>query len=389
MSENFLVCALELESFCERVLQKAGLSGAYAKLVADSLLFADLRGVASHGTARLKTYLERVTSGVMELNPQMTIEQESVSAALFDARNGFGQIAGTLAMQKAIEKAKVTGIAAVAVKNSNHFGVAAYYAMQAVRENMIGLVITNASPAMPVFNTLEPLLGTNPIAIAVPAGEEFPIVLDMSTSVVARGKIRRAALTGVQIPLGWARDASGNPTDDPNAALNGFIEPLGGPKGSGLSLMFDILCGILSGSSMTGEIKNIMDMTGPSRTGHFFIAINTEKWINPVLFRSNIDRVIRKIKATPTIDGGAVYLPGEIELRMAAKRKAEGILLSVDVIEELRALARKFSVDMVETLLSADDEDKTGRKRGLKRVKCRLSDIQEGKPSGKRSSGIV
>ena len=344
MSEKILVAAEKLENFCNAILQKAGLSGQNARIVTESLLYADLRGVSSHGVARLTTYLDRVKAGAMVLDPTMELEKDLLASALLNAQNGFGQIAGTKAMTYAIEKAKTTGSSVVAVKNSNHFGVAAFYAMQAVKKNMIGLVITNSSPAMAAYNTKKPLVGTNPLAIGIPTAKERPIILDMSTSVVARGKIRRASLAGEKIPFGWARDVDGNPTDDPKAALKGFMEPLGGPKGAGLSLVIDLLCGVLTGSGITGEVKNITDVSGPSKTGHLFIAINVEKFINLDFFKTNVDTVIKGIKESPSVDGSPVYLPGEIECILADKRQVEGIPVPEDVINELAGLAERFAI---------------------------------------------
>ena len=203
------------------------------------------------------------------------------AVALLNANNTFGQIAGHRAMTLAIDKAKLYGTGVVAVKNSNHFGIAAYYAMMALKEGMVGCVFTNASPAMAVYGTKPPLIGTNPIAIAIPAGDRFPIVLDMSTSVVARGKIRYAAVTGHPILPGWARDSDGKPTQDAQAALKGTLEPVGGPKGSALSLIVDILCGVLTDTVLTGGVRNITDTSGPANTGHFFSALNVARFIEP------------------------------------------------------------------------------------------------------------
>ena len=184
-----------LHRFCVQVLQAGGLGLPQAEIVSESLIFADLRGVGSHGLIRLASYLQRVESGVMELNPPVTTVNETPAMALVDAHNGFGQVAGTVAMNLAIEKARSSGIAAVAVRNSNHFGVAAYFAMKALQSKMVGITLTNASPGIAPYGATQALLGTNPIAIAVPI-EQRPIVLDMASSVVARGRIRLAQLAG-------------------------------------------------------------------------------------------------------------------------------------------------------------------------------------------------
>ncbi|MCL2669631.1 MAG: Ldh family oxidoreductase, partial [Syntrophaceae bacterium] len=244
--EQELFPAQQVEDFCNRVLTKAGLSPESAMIVTKSLMCAELRGVYSHGVVRLETYLQRVETGVMKLSAAVTTEMDHKAVALLNANNSFGQVAGHKAMALAIKKAKEYGNGIVAVKNSNHFGVAAFYAGMAAEENMVGCVLTNSSPAMAVFGTKTPLIGTNPLAIVIPAGKHLPIVLDMSTSVVARGKIRYSALVGQDIPLGWARDPEGKPTQDAKLALKGTLEPVGGPKGSGLSLIIDLLCGVLT-----------------------------------------------------------------------------------------------------------------------------------------------
>lgn len=333
-----------LHRFCVQVLQAASLGTPQAEIVSESLVFAELRGVDSHGLIRLASYLQRIESGVMELNPPITTINETPAMALVDAHNGFGQVAGTAAMTLAIEKARSSGIAAVAVKNSNHFGVAAYFAVKALQAKMVGITLTNASPGIAPYGARQALLGTNPIAIAVPALEQRPIVLDMATSVVARGKIRRAQLAGEKIPLDWALDAEGRPTDDPVAALKGTMAALGGPKGSGLSLMIDVLCGILSGSCLTGDVRNITDTSGPCQTGHLMIALDPGKFAEIDQFLRDIDEVILRIKALPSFDGRPVYLPGELEAILEEKRRAEGIPLDAELQSSLTAVASRYGV---------------------------------------------
>jgi LDH2 family malate/lactate/ureidoglycolate dehydrogenase len=339
-----LFAAQTLETFCAEVLQKAGLSADGAAIVAESLLCAENRGVYSHGVVRLETYIQRIEAGVMKIQAPIEAVMDSQAVALLDANNTFGQLAGHRAMTLAVEKAKQYGNGVVAVKNSNHFGVAAYYAMLAMKADMIGCVFTNSSPAMAVYGTKTPLIGTNPIAIAIPAGECDPIVLDMSTSVVARGKIRYAALTGHSIPLGWARDVDGKPTEDAKVALKGSLEPVGGVKGSALSLIIDIVCGILTDTVLTGGVKNITDVSGPSKTGHFFAALDISRFIDMNLFKSNIDFVIKHIKSLPAVDGGQIFMPGEIEFNLGRKRMKEGIPVEEEVVRSLNAVAARYGV---------------------------------------------
>jgi len=327
-------------------LQKLGLSKEEAGILADSLILADLRGVTSHGIVRLSTYVQRIEAGVLDPKAVMEFESSRGAVALLDARNGFGQLAGHKAMTTALKLAADHGIGMVGVKNSNHFGIASYYTIMAAEQDMIGLVMTNASPAMAPFGTISPLLGTNPLSIAVPAAQQKPIVLDMSMSMVARGKIRYSALTKKEIPLGWALDEKGNPTTDPEVALKGSLVPIGGVKGSGLSLIVDILCGILTGSSMTGEVKNITDMTGPAKTGHVFMAINITSFMSLDQFKASVDTVIRNIKSLPPAkEGQTIYMAGEIEYNLEETRQREGIALDDDVVKTLNSLSERFSVE--------------------------------------------
>lgn len=345
MAEKISVSVDKLRWHCQGVLTQVGLRETHAALVAESLLFADLRGVSSHGVVRLSSYLDRVHAGVMQVDPEMKLVRDNPASGLLDACNGFGQVAGAKAMDIAIKKAEDSGASIVAVKNSNHFGVAAFYAMRAVAAQMIGVVLTNASPAMTPYNAKKRLLGTNPLAVAIPAGSHMPIVLDMSTSVVARGKIRLvASRPGEKIPVGWAVDADGRPTDNPVEALKGSLTPIGGPKGAGLSLVIDLLCGALTGTALTGEVKNITDTSGPSRTGHMFVALNVARFIDAQTFSESIDSVIQGIKALPSADGTPVYLPGEIEFNLEARRRVEGIPLAMDVIETLNRLGERHGV---------------------------------------------
>jgi LDH2 family malate/lactate/ureidoglycolate dehydrogenase len=344
---HLLIPTEHLVGFITAVLIKAGLTQEDAAVITDSLIFADLRGIASHGVVRLTSYLERVEKGVMDLNPAMPFVRDYPASALLDAKNGFGQLAGVRAMDKTIEKARACGIGAVAVRNSNHFGVAAFFAMRALQKQMIGVALTNASPGIAPFRAKAALVGTNPIAIAIPAAREKPVVLDMASSVVARGKIRLAQLAGKRIPLDWALDANGKPTDDPTAALKGTMAAIAGPKGSGLSLMIDLLTGVLTGSSLTGDVRNITDTSGPCQTGHLFLAIDPSKFGDVDEFLRDVDQVVRRIKALESVDGGPIYLPGELELLLETQRRAEGIPLDAETQASLASVAERYGVPVL------------------------------------------
>jgi len=322
---------------------KAGMSSEEAEIMSDTLMFAEMRNVKSHGIIRLPTYIERMEKGVVNNKPEMKLTNNQYAAvSMLNADNGMGQVAGYKAMKEAMNIAKVYGIGMVAVKNSNHFGVASYYSMMASKDDMIGLVMTNASPAIAPFGTKAPLLGTNPLSVAVPAKYKKPIVLDMSMSTVARGKIRMAALQNKEIPLDWGLDEEGNPTADPYEALKGSLVPIGGVKGSGLSLIVDLLTGVLTDTSLTGEVKNITDMSGPSKTSHVFIAVNISSFIDTDVYKKNVDSVVNNIKSLPPKGNNEIFMAGEIEQRLMDERRSLGIPVEIEVIEELNKLAEKY-----------------------------------------------
>ena len=338
--------AKSLMLFAQRVLQNAGATQEDSVIVADTLVCANLRGIHSHGVGKLDNYIARVEAGVLDPQAHPEIERENAVTAVINAHNGYGQVAAYRAMELAIQKAEHSGIGMVLANNSNHFGIASYYALMASEKKMIGTVATTASPGIAPFGAKEKLFGTNPISVAVPSKSKFPIVLDMSSSVVARGKVRQAITAGAEIPLGWARDKDGNPTTDPIAALKGTLEPISGPKGSGLALMVEILCGVLSGSSMPGEVRVITDVSGPCKTGHLFYAINPECFRDSEEFLSAIDDTISRIKNLSPIND-AIYVPGELEYLHEQKCSEEGISLKEAALSSLNVLSQKYNVPLI------------------------------------------
>jgi LDH2 family malate/lactate/ureidoglycolate dehydrogenase len=339
------VAVEELERFVAELLAARGVASERAGAIAALMAKADRYGVATHGVARLGSYLARIDAGVMELDPAPRIVEERAATALLDAGNGWGQVAAGRAMRLAVEKATSAGIGAVSVANSNHFGVAGHYAEMATEAGCIGVAMTNASPAMAPFNAKVALLGTNPIAFGVPMAGDAPVILDMSSSLVARGKIRRAFKEGAErIPEGWAVDAEGRPTTDPAAALAGLLAPIGGAKGTGLALIIDILSGLLSGTGPTGEVANITDASRPSRTGHLLIAIDPDAFIGRGVFEAAVAETGERIRAMEAADGGRVLLPGQLEHERAERIAADGVALPADVRAELDSLAERYGV---------------------------------------------
>ncbi|SDQ64229.1 Ldh family oxidoreductase [Microbacterium sp. cf332] len=337
---------IELRRFATDVLAAAGMRRQNADVVAGVMVGADLLGVHSHGVARLSTYLERVDAGVMAIDPEMSLVRDHGATALLDAANSFGQLAASRAMIDAIERARAFGAGIVSVTRSNHFGVAGHYVRAAAEGGLVGIAMTNASPAMPPFNGTRRLLGTNPIAIGVPSRRRPLAVLDMSSTTVARGKIRRAFDNGeTEIPAGWATGPAGEPTTDPAVALTGDLAPLGGPKGSGLSLMIDLLAGGLSGTGPVGSVVGLPDASAVSGTGHLLIALDPEAFGGADLFDRLVEQSLDDVAGMAGADGGRVFYPGLIEHEQRERAERDGIQLTDVDHDRLGALAARFGLD--------------------------------------------
>ncbi|KAE8415319.1 Malate/L-lactate dehydrogenase [Aspergillus pseudocaelatus] len=312
--------------FASELLVKAGLSPEDAKSMADCLVMADVRGVDTHGLARLPQYLDRVSNGRVKATPEFKLTEKTPVVAHLDGDNGFGFVVATRAMEEAVKRAKIYGIGMVTVNHSNHFGMAATYVIQALEKNMISLVFTNSAKQMPPFGGKETLLGISPFAAGAPSNNEVPYILDMAPSVVAKGKIRRAARRGESIPLGWALDADGNPTTDANVALNGSMAPIGGPKGSGIAILMDVMSGVLTGAAFGGEVGDQYKDTKPQDVGHCFIAIKPDIFMTTDQFKARMDTLVQRVHGvTPAPGFNEVLFPGEPEHRLGVQRRQEGI----------------------------------------------------------------
>lgn len=337
-----------LQSLVSEIVAAHDVPIADAERVAQCLVLADLRGVASHGVARLPIYTERLRRGLVNPRPSLALHTPTPVCARLDGDDGLGFVVATRAMDEAIERASTYGIGMVAVRRSTHFGMAACYLLQAVEAGYVALVLTNASPAMPVWGGKEPLLGTSPFAFAAPGnGTTPPIVLDMATSVVARGKIRRAAANDEPIPEGWALDKEGNPTTDPHKAYEGIILPLGGPKGSGLSLMMDVVCGVMSGAAFGGTVGNqYLDFDAPQNVGHCVIAIQPGVFVDGD-YAQRMAELHARIMSGPLLDPAApILMPGERETRHEAERRRSGIVLSAADVDALRQEAQRVGLEV-------------------------------------------
>lgn len=341
------VDAEKLQALVAAIFSAEGVPAEDAARIAECLVLADLRGVASHGVSRLAIYLERIRRGMVERTPDLRSIEASPVAALLDGGNGFGFLTATRAMAMAIERAEKFGIGLVGVRNSNHFGMAACYLLQAIEAGYTALVFTNASPAMPVWGGREPLLGTSPFAFGAPG--KPPIVLDMATSVVARGRIRRAAAAGEPIPEGWALDRDGNPTTDAQAGYDGLILPLGGPKGSGLSLMMEVMAGVMTGAAFGGEVRNQYDrFDAPQNVGHMMVAFKPGMFVGDDYRARMAELVSRAKSSTPVYPDQPVLMPGEPEALRAEERRRSGIPLGAADLEMIDREARAAGVDAAE-----------------------------------------
>jgi LDH2 family malate/lactate/ureidoglycolate dehydrogenase len=338
----------KLTCFVAAAFEKLGVPPPDAAIAADVLVLADLRGVDTHGVIRFNPrswYVKWLRDGEMTPAPKIRVVSDAGSSALLDGERGIGMVIGHHAMKLAIEKAKVSGVGMVGVCNSRHFGMSAYYAMQALPHDMIGIAMTNAGrQVVPTFGS-EARFGTNPICFAAPAQKELPFVIDMATTTAAAGKLEIAVRRGASIPLGWALDEKAKPTSDPGIAQKARrLLPLGGTreggshKGYGLAVLVEILCGVL-----TGTVTALNQNQDPR--GHFFAAIKIDA-LRPINeFKSDMDRLINELKSTQPIEGQErVYVAGEIEFETAKRRAKEGIPLLGSVIRGLREVGEQLEV---------------------------------------------
>ncbi|WP_366656211.1 Ldh family oxidoreductase [Fodinicurvata sp. EGI_FJ10296] len=328
--DKVLVNADVLRDRCAALFEGAGLSGAGAGQVATVLVGADLRGVTTHGVARVPLYLDRLMRGLVNPRPEIKVERRRPTSLVIDGDNGMGAVVGTRAMDEVIARAREIGIGAATVRHSNHFGAAAIYVQEAARQGCIGMAVSPASPSLAPFGAREPLFGTNPIAMAVPTRDRDPWVMDMATSVAARGAIRLAAKRGQPIPEGWALDREGRPTTDPVAAMEGLMVPFAGPKGSALAMMVEIMGGVLAGASATGEVGEMgRTMDRPQNVGHFMMAMDIDAFMDRALFDDRMEDSLRRLKALkPAAGFKEVLYPGELEARRERHYRRHGVPLS-------------------------------------------------------------
>ena len=333
----------QLRKTLVEILHSLGAEEQEALLVADVLIESDLRGIATHGCAFVPLIAERHAHGVISIPTHLEYVANDKAIAHIDGNNGLGQVAAAEAMKTCIGKARQYGIGLTLVRNTNHIGFLGYYPLMAVAEGMIGVCMTNAAPAIAPWGGAEAFFGTNPISFAAPVANGDPIVLDMSSSIVARGKIRRAQRLGENIPEGWALDTDGAPTTDPAEALKGTVLPLAGPKGYGLALFIDLLCGLLSGSKYSRDLLTFHKPLGPTGVGATFIAIDIARFMPLEQFETLVHEHAESIRKSKKAKGSErIFLPGEIEAGKANAGKSQG-LVDVDpqIVEKLNQLLRE------------------------------------------------
>lgn len=342
-----LISQSDLEAFIARCLASCGMPAADAAKVGGLMAQADVNGQDGHGVFRLPMYIKRIQAGGMNMTPAFKRLSDRPATALIDGDNGMGHLVMHHATELAMEKARTTGVAWVGARMSNHAGPASLYAMMPAQENMIGLYLAVGSANhMPPWGGTDMLLSTNPIAVALPSKDYPPIVLDMATTVAAYGKVKTAAQRGEQMPEGWVVDRNGDPLTDPTRASEGFLLPIGGPKGYGLSLVFGILAGVLNGAAFGRDVVDFnADTTSVTNTGQMILALDIAAFADPDAFRAEIDDVWRQMKASAKMPGvDEIRLPGERMDRVRLERSTKGIPLSDALRAQLSALAEELGV---------------------------------------------
>ncbi|MCL5096506.1 MAG: Ldh family oxidoreductase [Candidatus Omnitrophica bacterium] len=346
---NQRISPADLEEFCVQAMVKSGLRDADARITADVLVTTDTWGVHTHGTKQLRPLLKNIRQGRLNAQAEPEITGQGSSWAIVDGHICMPPATSAMAMKLAIHKARETGVAYVGVKHSGHFGAAGYYAVMAAQEGMIGLAMCNVDPGVTVPGAKGRVLGTNPIAFAVPAGKEKPVFLDIATSAVAASKLYAAQALGKPIPENWLVDDDGLPTTDPTGyPHHGALFPMAGHKGYGLALLVEVLTGVLTGASMTSQVVSwIKDIPDQCNQGHAFIAIDVGSIIGYEEFARRMEWVIRFIKESPKAKGSSrIYLPGEMEWERREDALAHGIPLPQDVAANLVGVAEDIGMGL-------------------------------------------
>lgn len=335
----------ELAAFCRQVFMKLGMPEPDAAIAAESLVRADMEGNEGHGVSRLPIYAKRMQEGRIASDP--AIGFETAGAVLkVDGGNGLGQVVSRRALDKAVPLARAYGLAGVFIRRSNHFGTAAYFCQYAASQGMALVAMTNSPPGIPPWGGRKAFFGTNPIAFGFPVKSGPPVIVDMSSSVVARGKIILASQIGQPIPPGWAIDEEGRETTDPAAALRGAVLPVGGAKGYALALAVEIMCGLLTGAAYGPHVNNLYkDGDGEADVGHSFLLMDLSKWLDMDAYHARMDTFLREVKDVPRAAGvGEIFYPGERRQAKYEARSREGVDVPREVARELKRLGEELGV---------------------------------------------
>jgi LDH2 family malate/lactate/ureidoglycolate dehydrogenase len=340
-----------LIAYTAAILHAAGMTDDGARIAATVLVASDARGIESHGVARLPLYLRLIETGVLDAAAEPTIERETASTALVNGQNGMGQVVGDFAMRLAISKARAHDVATVVARNSNHYGIAGYFAMLALEHDLIGVSMTNSSPLVAPTGGRRPMLGTNPIAFAIPTGDDHPFVLDMATSTVPIGRLEVCLRKGLPLHPGWAIDDAGEETLDAAAGMEGALLPLGGVaetggyKGYGLAVLVDLLTGVLAGGSFGPQIAGLWDPSAPSDLGHFFLALNPAVFGPIDAFYERARTLLGRLKAGERAPGVAeILIAGETEQRAQEDARAHGVRLYHTVVRALNEAGGRYGL---------------------------------------------
>jgi ureidoglycolate dehydrogenase (NAD+) len=341
--KDIRVDALQLQELIKQILLSAGVCEGNSRIVADSITTAELSGFHSHGVIRIPHYIKRLRMGSLNKNPDIRVLRKTGNTALVDGDHGMGHAVAHFAMQEAIKLAE-NGVGFVGVTNSSHFGIAGYTAIQAVKKDMIGIVVSHTDVAVIPFGGKRPAVGTNPLAVAIPTDREYPVLLDMATSAASLGKILVAKSKGERIPPDWAVDEEGVPTTDPEKVK--YLMPMAGPKGYALALIFDILSGPLTGSLFGKRLPKMYgDYEKHRRMGHFIGAIKVENFVPIDEFKKNVGALIDEIHDTPLAQGfERIMVPGEKEYLTQMQYEKEGIPIPSETAKELRAVAQELGI---------------------------------------------
>ncbi|GLV14872.1 lactate dehydrogenase [Alicyclobacillus hesperidum] len=344
------VSPIALRHFARACFSAVGVVHDDADWAATAMVEADLQGLSTHGTMRLKAYIEGLQSGKINARPHMTWNRTGPVTAILNGDNGLGCVSAKLAANFAVDLARTAGLGAVAVYRGNHAGALSLYAEWATHYGMIGLCCCNTHPAVPPTGGRKPFFGTNPIAFAAPTNAEYSLSIDLATSVVARGHIIQAARRGEAIPEGWAVDREGRATIDPKAALDGSLLPMAGAKGYALAMMIEVLAGVLSGARVGDEVGSMFgEGDEPPGNGFFYLAINPEHFVGQAAFVERIQTLMDDVHAVPLAEGSErIYVPGERRFLSKQLRRATGIPISEEVWDDFSALAQALGVHLPE-----------------------------------------